>query len=257
MALAIGEMKTRFYIIIAVTIIFSMYLLMDAPIYNDIQCMSGFEHSHFGNCQSGKFFEINMAFAEKSSLKQQLAENTPLSKISCPNENHVLSKRSNDKLVCVTPYTMIKMEWDSVDNSFWSIIIKNERQYGIFAHLSKTQKTESVKYSIEQNSVIVHMISDKPEKLSISVNRELLETPTPTCQTPPFVDDFIVLINGVEISFDEKLITDHYRYLEISVPKHQENPGYTLRSVQDIHKFHDIPFDADSKIVEILGSCLI
>ena len=59
-------MKTISYVIIAIVVIFAMYLLMHAPIYNDVKCMSGFQHSHFGYCQSGRFFDITNAYGLES-----------------------------------------------------------------------------------------------------------------------------------------------------------------------------------------------
>jgi len=53
----------RSYVVIAVVVLFAMYLLIHAPIYNDVKCMPGFQHSHFGYCQLGKFFEIPYAYA--------------------------------------------------------------------------------------------------------------------------------------------------------------------------------------------------
>lgn len=196
------------------------------------------------------------SFAEESSLKQQLAENVSLLEILCPDENHVLSKRSNDKLACVTPYAVAKLQLNPVDNSFWSIVVKNEQRYGIFTHLSKTENVESVKYNQDMNSIIIHVISDKSEKLSVNVNREILESGNETCPQMPPWDDYFVLINGEEVAYEKRLTTDHYRYLELEIYPYQKIASQILPYINDIHKLHSIPFDEDSMIIEIIGTCL-
>ena len=200
---------------------------------------------------------VSESFAEESSLKKQLAKNVLLSEISCPDEKQILSKRSNDKLACVSPYTMVKLQWDSIDNSFWSIVIKHEQPYGIFTHLSKTQNVESVKYTQDMNSVIIHVISDESEKLSVNVNREILESSTETCPQMPPWSDYFVLINGEEVAYEKRLTTDHYRYLEIEIDSHQKISSPILSPIGEIHKLHSIPFDEDSMIIEIIGTCLV
>ena len=52
-------MKTNLLVIITIVILFSMYVLMHAPIYpNPEQCDAGFEHHHFGYCGSNLFVVI-------------------------------------------------------------------------------------------------------------------------------------------------------------------------------------------------------
>lgn len=177
--------------------------------------------------------------------------------IKCSNKEHVLTQRSNEKLACVTPYAVAKLEWDPVDKSLWSIIVRFEQPFGIFTHLSKTQNVESVRYDKEMNSIMIHVISNKPEKLSVNVNRAILESGTETCREMPPWSDYFVLINGEEVAYEKKLTTDHYRYLEIIVDLPVESGEYNLRGASDIHAYYDIPFDEDSVIIEIIGACLV
>jgi len=202
------------------------------------------------------FFLFPNAYAEESSLKQQLAENLSLTEISCPNSEHVLIQRSNEKLACVNPYTMAKLEWNPVDISLWSKIIRFEQPFAIFTHLSKTGNVQSVKYYEEMNSITIHVISDKPEKLSVNVNRAILETPTENCEIPEW-SNYFVLINGEEVAYENKLTTDHYRYLEINVDLPSPSGEYTMRGASERHAYYDIPFDEDSMVIEIIGTCLI
>jgi len=202
------------------------------------------------------FFLFPNAYAEESSLKQQLAENLSLTEISCPNSEHVLIQRSNEKLACVNPYTMAKLEWHTVDMSLWSKIIRFEQPFAIFTHLSKTENVQSVKYYEEMNSIMIHVISDKPEKLSVNVNRAILETPTENCQISEW-SNYFVLINGEEVAYENKLTTDDYRYLEINVDLPSPSGEYTMRGASEIHAYYDIPFNEDSMVIEIIGTCLI
>jgi len=195
------------------------------------------------------------------SLKSQIFFNTPLNETSCKNNNHILSERNNGKLACVTPYAMVKMQLNPVDDSFWSDVMRNDQGYIIFAHLSKTQNVESVKYEQDANSVIVHMISDNPEKLSVKVDKEIIEYPSEECPGNVEYPDwakYMVLINGEEVDYDERINHEKYRYLEIQIDL--PNPLYAediLRHTKEVHVMHDVPYQPDSKIIEIIGTCVI
>lgn len=199
---------------------------------------------------------IDSAYAEESSLKQQLAENIQLTEISCSNSEHVLIQRSNEKLACVNPYTMAKLEWDTVDISLWSKIIRFEQPFAIFTHFSETQNAQSVTFDEEANSIRIHVISDKSEKLSVNVNRAILETTTKDCEIPEW-SNYFVLVNGEEVAYENKLTTKHFRYLEIQVEPLIESDQDHLRVANDIHRMYDIQYDDDSIIIEIIGTCLI
>ena len=195
-------------------------------------------------------------YAEESSLKQQLAENVPLTEISCTKSEHVLIQRSNEKLACVNPHTMAKLEWDPVDISLWSKIIRFEQPFAIFTHFSETQNAQSVTFDEEANSIRIHVISDKSEKLSVNVNRAILETTTKDCEIPEW-SNYFVLVNGEEVAYENKLTTKHYRYLEIQVEPLVESDQDHLRVANDIHRMYNIPYDEDSIIIEIIGTCII
>jgi len=235
-------MKTRLFAIIVMVVSVSII------IYNDsayaIQDDKGAHTTPFGH------YEIS-----PPPLKHQL--DNDLDNIKCPNKEHVLIQRSNEKLACVNPYTMAKLEWDPVNKSLWSIIVRFEQPFGIFTHLSKTQNVESVKYDKETNSIMINVISDKPEKLSINVNRAILESGTENCREMPPWSDYFVLINGKEIAYDKRLTTDDYRYLEIQVDLPVPSEKDSMRGAADIHAYYDIPFDEDSVIIEIIGTCLV
>lgn len=198
---------------------------------------------------------INQLMPNPSPLKHQLGND--LDDIKCPNKEHVLIQRPNEKLACVTPYALAKLEWVPVDKSLWSVIVRFEQPFGIFAYLSKTQNVESVRYDKEMNSIMIHVISDKSEKLSVNVNRAILESGTENCQEMPPWSDYLVLLNGKEVAYEKRLTTDHYRYLEIQIDLPVESGEYRLRGASDIHDYYDVQFDEDSMIVEIIGTCLI
>lgn len=62
------------------------------------------------------FFLFPNTYAEKSSLKQQLVENLALAEISCPNYEHVLIQRSNEKLACVNP--ILWQNWNGIQLTY-------------------------------------------------------------------------------------------------------------------------------------------
>lgn len=189
------------------------------------------------------------------SLKDQVNDNKPKQNINCPDNNHILIERPNRELACVYPYTMVKQQWSLVDDSFWSLVIKNEQQYGVFTHLSETQNIENLKYNQDKNSIIIQVISDKPETLSVNINRELLDLNTESCRPTPGDRNYFVLINGVEVVYDMRNITDNYKYLEIYIDTERINE--LLDRTMNAHKMHDWQYEEDSKIIEIIGTCLI
>lgn len=234
-------MKTRLFAIIVMVVSVSITTYIDSTYA--IHDESGAHTTPFG------YYEIF-----PPPLKHQLEND--LDDIKCPNKEHVLIQRSNEKLACVNPYTMAKLEWDPVDISLWSKIIRFEQPFAIFTHLSETQNAKSVTFDEEANSIGIHVISDKSEKLSVNVNRAILETPTKDCEIPEW-SPYFVLVNGEEVAYENKLTTDHYRYLEIQFEPQVESDQYHLRGANDIHRMYDIPYDENSIIIEIIGTCLI
>lgn len=123
---------------------------------------------------------------------------------------------------------MAKLEWDPVDISLWSKIMRFEQPFAIFTHFSETQNAQSVTFYEEANSIGIHVISGKSEKLSVDVNRAILETPTKDCEIPEW-SPYFVLVNGEEVAYENKLTTKYYRYLEIQVEPLIESGEYHSR----------------------------
>jgi len=195
------------------------------------------------------------------TLKQQIENDVKSSEIGCQNESHILAKRDSGELACVHPYSMVKLDWEPARYSYYiESLMKGDTQHNIFAYYSQYKNVESIEYNPDSNSIIIHLYSDKPEKLSIKLKRDLLDVGGEHClpYNYPGFDDYFVLINGREVIFDERIITEKYRYLEIPLDAEDGMlEAEEIRLDKWAHDNSEIPYHKDSKIIEIIGTCLI
>jgi hypothetical protein len=199
---------------------------------------------------------------DPSSLKSQLFFNTPLNEISCKNSNHILVERNNGKITCVFPYTLVKQGWEPFRSEFfYSDILKDEKLIPVFSFYTQTENVNILKFDADMNALAIQLTSDKPEKFSVKVDKKILEYPSKECPGNieyPDWDKYMVIINGEEVDYDERINNEKYRYLEIQVDSSNQPLGeYALRGATQIHVMYDIPYHSNSKIIEIIGICVV
>ena len=207
-------------------------------------------------------FDFNSFALEPKSdftLKSQIENDVKSSNILCPNDSHILAKRDNRELACVYPYSMMKLNWEPARYSYYiESIMKEDKQYNIFAYFSQTKNIDSLRYNEDGNSLTVLVYSDIPEKLSLKFKRGLFHFDNENCvRTSQNFNDLFVLINGMEVDFNERPLGEKYRYLEIQVDLASTDVD-AKRVAEQIHlSLGGRQYQIDSKIVEIIGTCLI
>ncbi len=195
------------------------------------------------------------------TLKQQIEHDVKSSEIRCPNDSHILAKRDSGELACISPYSMVKLDWEPTRYSYYiESVMKEDKQYNVFAYFSQTKNIDGLKYDNVSNSLTIFVFSDEPEKLSIKLKKGLLDVGTDLCPASQFeypnYDDYFVLINGEEVVYDERITTEKYRYLEIQIDIASNDPDVRAYA-EELHDYLGMQYHVNSKIIEIIGTCPI
>ena len=180
----------------------------------------------------GSFFVIT-SDAFPSSLKDQLIDPGDPDNYFCWNMDQLLVERPNGKYACVFPYTAIKLDWIIMPNEYLKRLETKNGEFVILTHASRGSITD-VSLNSAYPGIDINLSTVESGKLSIVIFPKMMED-TENCLpqlTYPNYDDFFVLSNGVEVAYTERITTETLRYLEI-------------------------PYDANSTNIEIIGDCLI
>ncbi|BDQ30568.1 hypothetical protein NZNM25_07910 [Nitrosopumilus zosterae] len=177
-----------------------------------------------------------MVFADVVlQLKYQINNDLNPDNYVCWNSEHLLVERPNGKFACITPYMMIKLNWQPYKHEYYIFdVLKDNSVYAVFA-LDSNAVVSEIRYDVDLHSLIVDMPRNNSGKLFIEIPRDLLDAKLVRCDEvseDPSDWDFFVLVDGEEVAFEEVFTTDDYRALEILYKK-------------------------NSKQIEIVDACLI
>jgi hypothetical protein len=179
----------------------------------------------------GSFFAITVD-AVVMSLKHQIMDSSDPDDYVCWNMDQLLVERPNGEYACVFPYTAIKLDWIITPNEY--LLKPLDTKNGDFIILTHTSRgfVTDVSLNSAYPGIDINLSTGESGKLSITIFTKMMED-TENCLpqlTYPNYDDFFVLSNGVEVDYTERITTETLRYLEI-------------------------PYDADSTNIEIIGEC--
>lgn len=166
-------------------------------------------------------------------LKDQIKSSGAPNDYVCWNMEHVLVQRPNGKYACVYPYTVINLNWKIIPNEYVLTYMETRNgNFNIFNHFSRGSIVD-MSLNEDYPAIKINFSTGESGKLSIQIPSIMMDVENKNCSLQnkyPNYDDYLILVNGKEISFDERLTTEIFRYLEI-------------------------PYDNDSTEIEIIGSC--
>lgn len=168
-----------------------------------------------------------------SSLKHQIQEHSDPETYICWNLEQVLIERQNGKYACVYPYTAIKLNSEFLKGYNLAHMDTRNGNFTIFTHLSRGALTDMI-FADTHPGIIIKMSTGEAGKLSINIPVEMTRD-TKNCLPQPVYpnyDVFITLVNGVEVSYDERITTETNRFIELH-------------------------YDKDATEIEIIDVCLI
>ncbi len=175
---------------------------------------------------------IGNAYAGGPSLKMQKDWGYDSEKFGCWYQASVLVERPNGEYACVYPHTAVKTNWEVVINSSNSNFMETKvGNHNIFAHFSRGIVSHSMALS-DDNSLIVDLSAKSDGTMSVAIPHALMSTQTDNCLKPIPDDPYYVLVDDVEVFFDQRISNDTIRYLEI-------------------------PYASSVNQIEIIGSCPI
>ncbi len=173
----------------------------------------------------GIFISIFSAYAVLSSLKGQIMDGSDPDHYVCWNFTQLLIERPNGKLACVSPYTMMKLEWQPYKYDYYNTDVhKGNTVYSVFAHNTSESSgiVSGIRSDVNAESIIDDMPRTNPGKLFIEIPRELLDANLVRCgevTEDPSDWYFLVLVDGEEVEYEEIFTTDDHRTLEITYEK--------------------------------------
>ena len=171
-------------------------------------------------------------------LKYQINGETDPDNYVCWNRTQILVERPNEKFACVSPHTMMKLDWQPYNyDSYYFDIVKGGLTYSVFAHDSSGagNVVSKIQYHEDASSLLIDLPRTNSGQLFIEIPRMLLDAKFARCDetTDESPDDtFFTLVDGEEVEYKEVFTTDTYRTL-------------------------DIPFKKSIKQIEVLAGCLI
>ena len=187
----------------------------------------------FGFSIFGSFI-VPSSDAILSSLKHQILGSSDPDDYVCWNLEQLLVERPNGEYACVYPYTAVKLNWNIASSDY--LLNSMETKNGNFTVLTHFSRGSITNITLADNypGININFSTGESGKLSITLPTEMMvdvENCLPQ-RTYPNYDTFFVLVNGVEVAYDERITTETLRYLEIL-------------------------YNVDSTNIEIIGECLI